>query len=76
MDEKQPTYFSYLLRLWRDDEPVQHRERKTIWLASLESSLTGERQGFASLDDLVAFLRRETCAVCDDENQENKTTRQ
>jgi hypothetical protein len=33
------------------------------WLASVESSLTGKRQGFASLDDLFAFLRRQTGAV-------------
>jgi hypothetical protein len=75
MDGKQSNYFSYLLRLWREDAVPQCPDRKTIWLASLESSLTGERQGFASLDDLFAFLRRETGTVCNDENHEAKTTR-
>jgi hypothetical protein len=30
-----------------------------IWRVSLESPLTGERKGFASLDALVVFLRSE-----------------
>jgi hypothetical protein len=30
------------------------------WRASLESPRTGESRGFASLDDLFAFLRRRT----------------
>ena len=42
-------YQSYLLRLWREnpDSP---------WRASLESVTTGERQVFARLDALLAFL--------------------
>jgi hypothetical protein len=48
-------YLAYLLRLWR-----AKAEGETTWRASLESSLTGERQGFASLDELFEFLRRET----------------
>ena len=45
-------YLSYLLRLWqvRDDEGWR-------WRASLESTATGERQGFVSLDRLFGFLR-------------------
>jgi hypothetical protein len=44
-------YFSYLLRLW----PVKIGGR-TIWRASLESSLTGERTGFPNLDSLFTFI--------------------
>jgi hypothetical protein len=47
-------YRSYLLRLWR----VPGEEIAT-WRASLESPYTGERRGFAGLEELVAFLRRQ-----------------
>jgi hypothetical protein len=45
-------YLAYMVRLWRiedDDEPV--------WRASIESPHTGERQVFADLESLIAFLR-------------------
>lgn len=50
--ERSPRYQSYLLRLWetRDGE-------KRIWRASLESPGSGKRQGFASLEGLIQFLR-------------------
>ena len=48
-------YISYLLRLWR----TESRE-KSLWHASLESASTGERRGFAGLEDLVAFLQEQT----------------
>jgi hypothetical protein len=54
-----PTYRSYLLRLWREGlagEP---------WRASLQSAVTGERQGFASLDDLFGFIRSQVEAAPD-----------
>ena len=79
MDKEQPTYLSYLLRVWRghddgmlrriDDRSYDTR-KKTIWLASVESSLTGKRHGFASLDDLFRFLRRQTGTVSNDERRE------
>ena len=47
--KEQSDYLSYLLRLW------QVSEEETTWRASLESSHTGERKGFASLDDLFDF---------------------
>jgi hypothetical protein len=47
-------YLSYVLRLFRVDD-----EERPAWRISLQSSLTGEREGFASLDDLIGFLRRE-----------------
>ena len=46
-----PDYLSYLLRLWREGEEIES------WRASLESSHTGERKGFASLEELFDFLR-------------------
>lgn len=53
--KKDRRYQSYLLRLWqtRDDE-IQ------IWRASLESAATREYHGFASMEDLCAFLRAQT----------------
>ena len=49
-------YLSYLLRLWRADEA------EAGWRASLHDPRTGARLGFASLDDLVAYLRQKTDA--------------
>ena len=54
------SYVSYLLRMWQDSNGPE-----PIWRASLQSSLTGERQVFASLDHLFAFLRRRVGLVCD-----------
>jgi hypothetical protein len=56
--EKELDYLSYLLRLWRANDGKQH-----VWRASLENSLTSERQGFASLDELFEFLRQQTGTV-------------
>ena len=51
-------YVAYLLRLWRE------KGRKTIrWRASLEDPHSGEKLGFAHLDELVAFLRQRTGQV-------------
>ena len=62
MPKEQPDYLSYLLRLWRDaDNDGPHQMKPwTAWRASLQCSLAGERRVFASLDDLFAFLRRQT----------------
>jgi len=43
-------YRAYLLRLWRSETLDQG------WRASLEDPHTGERIGFASLEQLFAFL--------------------
>ena len=45
-------YEAYLLRVWESDQAGQ-----LIWRASLESSDTGERRGFADLDSLFAYLQ-------------------
>jgi hypothetical protein len=49
------TYSAYLLRLWREGSG-----ESTRWRASLQDPHTGERVGFASLEDMFGFLRRET----------------
>jgi hypothetical protein len=48
-------HVSYLLRLWREKGKAS-----TWWRASLQDPVSGERVGFAYLDDLVAFLREQT----------------
>jgi len=52
--EQPKDYVSYLLRMWRS------RQAESTWQASLESPLTGERQGFASLEDMWTFLQAQT----------------
>ncbi len=54
MDKRAPTYLSFMLRLYRVDE-----KEEPVWRMSLESSLTRERVGFASLEDLFAFLQQQ-----------------
>jgi hypothetical protein len=58
MREEKQRYHAFLLRLW----PVKARGQ-TIWRASLESSHTGERWGFATLDALWAFLHQQTAVA-------------
>jgi hypothetical protein len=48
-------YISYLLRLWQIKS-----QGSPVWRASLEEPHTGQRRGFASLEDLFDFLRQET----------------
>lgn len=53
-------YTSFLVRLWREPQdsgepPATDRE----WLAQVEHIPTGERQYFASLEDLFAFIREQ-----------------
>jgi hypothetical protein len=55
MTKKPQRYLSYLLRLWQTSD-----DGEQIWRASLESPGTGERQGFASIEDLIDFLRDRT----------------
>ena len=55
---KHRDYVSYLLRMWQDssDEELS-RSKEAAWRATLQSPRTGERVGFASLDDLFDFLK-------------------
>ena len=59
MTNDRPVYLSYLLRLWgvSDQNKSQAISERAAWRASLEDPHTGQRQGFASLDDLFEFLR-------------------
>ncbi len=65
MTGEQGRYRSYLLRLWR----VQSQDQ-SLWRASLEDALTGERRGFAALDDLFAYLRQQTDEAVDGNGKE------
>jgi len=48
-------YIAYLLRLWREQGG-----ESTRWRASLQDPHSGERAGFANLEELFGYLRRET----------------
>ncbi len=51
MSDEPQAYQAYLLRLWRTKYKGEWQ-----WRASLESPHTGERQSFADLEQLFAFL--------------------
>lgn len=53
MDRESSSYYSYLLRLWREGKGGGR------WRASLTDPHSGERQGFGSVDDLFAFLEEQ-----------------
>jgi hypothetical protein len=48
-------YMAYMLRIW----PVRNQQ-KQCWRASLENAQTGERVGFASLEELFEYLGQQT----------------
>jgi len=48
-------YFSYLLRLWNAGEDAG----TMVWQASLEDPLTGQRNGFSTLEALYHFLQEQ-----------------
>jgi hypothetical protein len=48
-------YVAYLLRMWREKGG-----ELTRWRASLQDPRSGERVGFAGLEELFVYLRRET----------------
>jgi hypothetical protein len=48
-------YQAYLVRLWQ-----VRSSGKWVWRAALESPHTGERQVFADLPELFAYLVRQT----------------
>jgi|MudIll2142460700_1097286.scaffolds.fasta_scaffold617796_1 hypothetical protein len=55
MSVEQSQNLSYLLHLWQVE-----RNGEQVWWASLENPLTGERQAFADLAELFAFLDEKT----------------
>jgi hypothetical protein len=52
--KKEENYHSFLLRLWR-----VIRNGKHIWLAGLEDPYTGKRKSFASLEELISYLKEQ-----------------
>ena len=62
-------YFSYLLRLWREVEGT------VVWRASLQDPRTGERVGFATLDDLVEYLHHHVEANASTDEDEMRERR-
>jgi TRAP-type C4-dicarboxylate transport system permease small subunit len=69
-------YLSYMLRLWQEsvDEPVEV-DGAPVWRASLTSPMTGERLGFATLDDLVEYLRHQVNASARTDVEESRKRR-
>lgn len=63
---EQPDYQSYLLRLWRVDKGENGVQ------ASLESTHTGERRGFANLEAMLDFLRRQMTAQSETSSDEGR----
>ena len=55
MSNPRTTSLSYLLRLWPTGATGQQ-----VWRASLQYVQTGERLGFATLEDLFVFLMQQT----------------
>jgi hypothetical protein len=57
-EEKNERYYAYLLRCWQEEDVGT--DQKPLWRFSVED-VFGERrrQGFGSLEALVAFLRAE-----------------
>ena len=53
-DGKTEKYLSFVLRMWCDGKQGGR------WLSSLQNPITGERIGFACMDELFEFLRDKT----------------
>ena len=66
-EEPVPDYLAYLLRLWR-----MRGEQAAGWRASLVGPGNGEQHGFASLDDLFLFLRRQTGAGSEGDDDKDR----
>ena len=54
MNDVNNQYQSYLLRFW-----IVKLNDHMVWRASLESSNTGEKWGFADLSELCSFLENQ-----------------
>jgi hypothetical protein len=48
-------YRSYLVRLWGSEN-----EEPSIWHASTEDTMTGERRNFVGIEQLCCFLEQQT----------------
>jgi len=58
MTDEKRSYRAYMLRMWQIKVDGEY-----VWRVTLESSLTGERLGFAGLDALVQYLREVTAGA-------------
>ena len=52
--KKPPRYHIFLLTLW--EERSQDLAKAAVWRFRLEIPRSGERRGFATLEELMAFL--------------------
>jgi hypothetical protein len=57
MFDKPPRYRSYVLTFW--EERSRDPDTPVVWRFSLQDPRTGQRRGFASLEEMVDFLRTE-----------------
>jgi hypothetical protein len=55
MADKQRRYRAYLLRLWQE-----RSEGQWVWRASLEDPHSNVRKGFTHLEQLSAYLKKQT----------------
>ena len=55
--DKPPRYRSYLLSFW--EERSTDPDSPVVWRFSLQDPRTGQRRGFASLEEAVVFLQTE-----------------
>jgi hypothetical protein len=55
-------YHAYLLRIWREEEGMP-------WRATLQNPHTGEQEGFASVEQLIDFIRYK---IEEDESSANR----
>jgi len=59
-----PQHHTFLLRCW--EERSQDVRIASQWRFGLENSHTGQRYGFANLDELQAFLKNEVTGNYDE----------
>jgi hypothetical protein len=71
-------YYAYLLRLWRVTEMGRPppKGQPAVWRASLQAARNNEILGFASLDGLFDFLRRQMHMSPDGDADEDEATAQ
>lgn len=54
-----PTYASFLVRLWREGDP-ERGIPAADWQGEVQHIQTGQRCSFATLEELLGFLRQAT----------------
>ena len=57
-------YVAYLLRLWRETGGISTR-----WRASLQDAHSGQRVGFAGLEELFEYLHKQVVAAPDSDEK-------